>query len=853
MSKYHESVREALASSGVASPQQVGELEMLLRGLTGECAADAPKIWSHLARNVLLPSHDFASHLELADAVYGQWPAAALGRPPLWLPQPPDACRTNIATFLERIRDEPWWRDVTGGCGGVASGSCCRTPEALVRDWRLLQRVSWEAPEAFWPAVLRHLRIRFHTPPCRALLRHPSDPDQCRWLPGARLNIAAAALESELAPPGCPALLWAPDGEPCAITAFSRAQLRQRVAAVAASLRRCFKPGDALALYLPLTPDSVALYLAAVAAGCVVVSVADSFSAEELRTRLDIAKAVGVFTQDVVLRGGKALPLYDKVVRSGTAAACVVLPAAESAGAALSAAAPALRAGDVTWRAFLGAATAEAELVELQPHIADVYEVTNILFSSGTTGEPKAIPWTHLTPLRCALDGWAQLDVRPGAVVCWPTSLGWMMGPWLLYAALLNGGTVALYGGAPLGRDFLQFVSAARVEVLGLVPSIVRAWRHGGAFEPPKPPAAAAAEAAGAAPPLPLPPPLPDLSAIRVFGSTGEASAAEDYHWLMSRIRGYRPVIEYCGGTEIGGGYISSTLLHPCAPSTFSTPTLGTRLVLLTSAESAAAGEDALGRSGQAVCDGGPSWWNGGSARRFLSTSSSTCSSACPPSSGAAPAAAGMAASGGVLLTGEVALAMPMLGVSQRLLNKDHHKVYYQGMPLYGSTGLPLRRHGDEMAALPAPAAGATCSGGGPPAWCYAALGRCDDTMNLGGIKVSSVELERAVVEGVVGVAEAAAIGVAPPHGGPEELYLFLVLRSSGDSASAGSSSGSGSSSVDVAALHKACQEAVRGKLNPLFKVTRVAVAPLLPRNASNKVMRRVLRDQLLQAGRSKL
>lgn len=65
-------------------------------------------------------------------------------------------------------------------------------------------------------------------------------------------------------------------------------------------------------------------------------------------------------------------------------------------------------------------------------------------------------------------------------------------------------------------------------------------------------------------------------------------------------------------------------------------------------------------------------------------------------------------------------------------------QVYYEGMPLYGSTGLPLRRHGDEMAALPA-AAGA-CSGsggsGGPPGWCYAALGRCDDTMNLGGIKV---------------------------------------------------------------------------------------------------------------------
>jgi hypothetical protein len=65
---------------------------------------DPTQIWSHLAGRVLLPSHDFAAHLALADAVYRQWPAAALGRPPLWLPQPSDACRTNIARFLDRVR-----------------------------------------------------------------------------------------------------------------------------------------------------------------------------------------------------------------------------------------------------------------------------------------------------------------------------------------------------------------------------------------------------------------------------------------------------------------------------------------------------------------------------------------------------------------------------------------------------------------------------------------------------------------------------------------------------------------------------------------------------------------------------
>ncbi len=62
-----------------------------------------------------------------------------------------------------------------------------------------------------------------------------------------------------------------------------------------------------------------------------------------------------------------------------------------------------------------------------------------------SAGEPKAIPWTHVTPIRCGADAWAHQDVRPGDTIAWPTNLGWMMGPWLLYAALLNGACIALY------------------------------------------------------------------------------------------------------------------------------------------------------------------------------------------------------------------------------------------------------------------------------------------------------------------------------------------------------------------------------------------------------------------------
>eukprot|EP00882_Tetradesmus_deserticola_P018532 GHRQ01019904.1.p2 GENE.GHRQ01019904.1~~GHRQ01019904.1.p2 ORF type:complete len:189 (+),score=57.57 GHRQ01019904.1:182-748(+) len=111
--------------------------------------------------------------------------------------------------------------------------------------------------------------------------------------------------------------------------------------------------------------------------------------------------------------------------------------------------------------------------------------------------------------------------------------------------------------GSPLGRDFGEFVAAAHVNVLGLVPSIAKAWRSSDCM-------------AGL-----------DWGSLKCFSSTGEASSPADYHWLASRVKGYRPVIEYCGGTELGGGFLAGCMLQPQAPSAFSTPTLGASLVLL--------------------------------------------------------------------------------------------------------------------------------------------------------------------------------------------------------------------------------------------------------------------------------
>jgi len=287
---------------------------------------------------------------------------------------------------------------------------------------------------------------------------------------------------------------------------------------------------------------------------------------------------------------------------------------------------------------------------------------------------------------------------------------------------------MALYYGAPVAREFCEFIQKTKVAMLGVVPSLVKAWQNGDLVR-------------GL-----------DWSSIRLFSSTGETSNADDYLYLMS-LAGYRPVIEYCGGTEVAGGYITGTMVRPASPATFSSPAFGLSFYILDEYDQPAR-------------------------------------------------------------IGELFLVPPSIGLSTYLLNKDHHEVYYEGTPR-GPKGELLRRHGDEMEEL--------------PQGYYRAHGRADDTMNLGGIKVSSAEIERilATVEGVV---ETAAVAYNPPEGGPSLLVIYAVLQPD--------------ATADDEALKKDLQRAISSKLNPLFKIYDVVRVPSLPRTASNKVMRRVLRDE---------
>lgn len=623
-------------------------------------AAAQDRLWAELATTVLADAAvPFDEHWSLFRSVFADR-APEDGPPIAWRPG-------SGATHIDQ-----------------AMADVGLTDYASFHEWSVSDRA------AFWELAMRRLGIPLSKEPDTTLAGGPEDP---QWLPGARMNIAEACFR---APEGRVAIRFH-DGQH--ITETTYGDLRRHADAVAHHLvDKGLRPGDAVALYMPMDVSCVAWYLGIVLAGMSVVSIADSFAAPEVASRLRIAQAKAIVTVESFQRAGKAVPL-GKTAR-------------QAAGGL-----PVLLASDVPQ----GQGRFDA-------HETDPEDVTNILFSSGTTGDPKAIPWTHLTPIKAAADGHFHQDIHPEDVVAWPTNIGWMMGPWLIYATFVNQATMALYADAPTGQAFVDAMDDMGVTVLGVVPAIVRSWM------------------AQAVPPRSLP-------TVRVFSSTGEASNARDYLYLMS-LAGYRaPVIEYCGGTEIGGGHLTGTLVQPASPATFTTPALGLDFVVL--------GEDDR------------------------------------------PVAPGE--------HGQIYLVPPSIGLSQRLLNRDHHEEYYAGCPT-GPHGQVLRRHGDEVHVM--------------HNGFWAAGGRADDTMNLGGIKVSSVELENAM-NGAGGVTETAAVAIPPEGGGADRLVVFAVLD--------------GPEPPDLKAT---LQARIKERLNPLFRIHDLVITHALPRTASNKVMRRKLRDE---------
>jgi acetyl-CoA synthetase len=418
------------------------------------------------------------------------------------------------------------------------------TFEALMQ--RSTTDIAW-----FTEALLQYLDIQFQKP-YRQVVDLSRGSAWPRWCVGGQLNIIHNCIDQYYRDPKLarrPALIW--EGEEGATQTLTYADLYREVNHCANALRAFgFGKGDAIGLFMPMTPEIVIALLASVKIGGVVLPLFSGYGVGAVVSRLADAEAKVLFTADGFFRRGQVVPL--KPIADEAAAQVASLQeiiVLRRAGNPVN-----MKANRDWWWHDL--VPAQSQFAEAEP--TDAEDPLMILYTSGTTGRPKGAVHTHCGfPVKAAQDMAFGTDVQPGDVMYWITDMGWMMGPWLVFGTLLLGATMFLYDGAPdhPGPDRLwSMVERHAITQLGISPTLVRALvKHGDA-----------------------PVKKHDLSSLRLFGSTGEPWNPEPWRWLFNVAgEGKRPIINYSGGTEVSGGIVMGNPLTPLKPCAFSAPCPG--------------------------------------------------------------------------------------------------------------------------------------------------------------------------------------------------------------------------------------------------------------------------------------
>jgi propionyl-CoA synthetase len=359
-----------------------------------------------------------------------------------------------------------------------------------------------------------------------------------RWFSGGRLNTCHNALDRHVDGGRADQTALIYDSP---LSGSSRSltyrELRDETALFAGALAaRGIKKGDRVIIYMPMVPEAIVAVMACARIGAVHSVVFGGFAANELATRIDDAKPKAIVSASCGIEPSRVIPykpLLDQAIELATHTPdlCIILQRPQQQAI--------LMAGrDIDWHDAIAAAS---------PHECVIVEATDplyILYTSGTTGEPKGIVRDnggHAVALHWSMKN--IYDVEPGEVYWAASDIGWIVGhSYIIYAPLLHGNTTVLFEGKPVGTPdagaFWRVISEHGVACMFTAPTAFRAIKQ-------QDPNGTLIDKY-------------DLSCLRSLFLAGERCDSDTLKWAEQKLG--VPVIDHWWQTETGWAVASNCL-----------------------------------------------------------------------------------------------------------------------------------------------------------------------------------------------------------------------------------------------------------------------------------------------------
>ena len=398
-------------------------------------------------------------------------------------------------------------------------------------DYPSLWKWSTDHIADFWESLWEYFKIEHHTP-YKQVLSGTQMPD-FEWFEGATLNYAEHIFRQKT--DARPAIIFQSERHP--LTEISWAELEDQTASLAHFFRESgIQHGDRVAAFLPNTPHAVVAVLATMSVGAVWSSCSPDFGAASVADRFAQIQPRIFIAVDGYAYGGKA---FDK--RDTVREICQLLPSVEKVifipfldeNATLS-----VEKQVVDWTEIVNrpasalAMSGEKSKIQNPKSPLPFSHPLWILYSSGTTGIPKAIVHSHGGNLMEHLKYLHfHNDIRPGERFFWYSTTGWMMWNFTV-GAFLAGATIVLYDGSP---------GFPNINVLWELAEKTKVTHFGTSA-----PFLVACMKAGISPKADF-----DLSNLRSIGSTGSPLPPEAFGWVYENIKPDVWLSSMAGGTDV--------------------------------------------------------------------------------------------------------------------------------------------------------------------------------------------------------------------------------------------------------------------------------------------------------------